>query len=354
MTVFAGGGYTLRMPIRRVDIVLPEGRSFCVSEMCGQDIDPLDTSEYELRDGRRLVSLLLDADAIEGVLDRLQQRFEDDDSYRVAVLEVVARLPDPEANGESEQTEPGEQAGDKVESGNGRISRNELVEQLRPGTRVSRLYLLTVFLSAVIAAVGLVRDSAAVVIGAMVIAPLLLPNMSLALATTLGDVRMALRSLLTNIAGVGVVLGFGLAIGFVLPFDESVRQVQMRTEVGLSDIAVALAAGAAGAVAVTSGVSANLIGVMVAVALLPPMVALALLLGAGHWELARGTAILLAVNVSCVNLAAVATFLVRGIRPTRDEDHTFARSAAMIALAMWLIVVALTAVLIWFSGAIET
>jgi len=342
------------MAIRRVDITMPKGQSLSVQELCGQDANPLDTSEFDLCDGRRVLSLVMDADEIEQVLERLEERFNDDDSYRVAVLEVVARLPDPEAQGESEQADPAGESGDKVESGNGRIARNELVEQLRPGTRVSSLYLLTVFLSSVIAAVGLVRDSAAVVIGAMVIAPLLMPNMSLALATTLGDLRMGLRSLVTNAAGVGVVLVFGLSVGFLIPFDVSVQQIQMRSEVGLSDIAVALAAGVAGAVAVTSGVSANIIGVMVAVALLPPMVALGLLLGAGRFDLASGTAILLAVNVSCVNLAAVGTFLVRGIRPTRDEDQAFARSTTMVALTMWLLVVGVTAALIWASGVIET
>jgi len=340
------------MPIRRIDITIPEGQSLSVDELCGDAADPLDSSEFELCDGRRLLSLLLDADEVEAVLDHIEERFEGNEQFRVAVLEVVARLPDPEAEGKSEQTDPAND-NDKSDSGNGRIARNELVEQLRPGTRVSRLYLLTCFLSAVIAAVGMVRDSVAVVIGAMVIAPLLLPNMSLALATTLGDLRMAGRSLLTNVAGAGLVLLFGLIIGFLVPFDVEVPQLLMRSEVGMSDIAVALAAGAAGAVAVTSGVSVNMIGVMVAVALLPPMVALGLLMGAGRWDMASGTFILLLVNVTCVNLAAVTTFLIRGIRPPRDEEHAFARSATMAAIVMWVVVLGGTAVLVWISGAVE-
>jgi len=341
------------MPIRRIDITLPSDDGTTVSELCGDDICAMDSSEFALSDGRRFLSLLLDADAIEPVLDRLHERFEGHEQFRAAVIEVLARLPDPTEEADKKKTTEPEADEEQPSNSNGRISRNELIEQLRPGTQVGRLYLVTVFLSAVIAAAGLVRDSAAVVIGAMVIAPLLLPNMSLALATTLGDLRMGWRALLTNAAGVALVMAFAVTVGWLVPFDESVRQIAMRTEVGMSDIAIALAAGAAGAVAVSAGVSANMIGVMVAVALLPPMVTLGLLLGAGRFELASGTAILLAVNVSCVNLAAVATFLIRGVRPNRDHELAFARSASMIALVLWLIVIAITAWLIWLSGAFD-
>jgi len=341
------------MPIRRIDITLPSGDQTTVAQLCGEDICTMDSSEFALSDGRRFLTLLLDADAIEPVLDRLHERFEGNEQFRAAVMEVLARLPDPAEEADNKQPINAEEDEEETSNGNGRIARNELIEQLKPGTQVGPLYLLTVFLSAVIAAAGLVRDSAAVVIGAMVIAPLLLPNMSLALATTLGDLRMGWRSLRTNAAGVALVLAFAVGVGLIVPFDETVRQIAMRTEVGVSDIAIALAAGTAGAVAVSSGVSANLIGVMVAVALLPPMVTLGLLLGAGHFQLASGTGILLAINIACVNLAAVATFLARGVRPNRDQDRAFARSASMIALVMWLIVIGITAWLIWLSGAFD-
>lgn len=341
------------MPIRRIDVTLPSDDPMTVAQLCGEDVHLMDSSEFALSDGRRYLSLLLDADEIEPVLDRLQERFEGNDQFRAAVLEVLARLPDPAEKKSDAPAQEVEAAEQEASEGDGRISRNELIEQLKPGTQVGWLYLLTVFLSAVIATAGLIRDSAAVVIGAMVIAPLLLPNMSLALATTLGDLKMGWRSLRANAAGVALVMAFAVAVGWLVPFDESVRQIAMRTEVGMSDIAIALAAGAAGAVAVSSGVSANLIGVMVAVALLPPMVTLGLLVGGGHFSLAANAGILLAINIACVNLAAVATFLARGVRPNRDQDRAFARSASMVALVMWLFVIAITALLIWLSGAIE-
>jgi len=120
----------------------------------------------------------------------------------------------------------------------------------------------------------------------------------------------------------------------------------------MSDIALALAAGTAGAVAVTAGVSANLIGVMVAVALLPPMGAFGLLLGQqGLWYSANGAGLLVAVNVACVNLAAVVTLLVRGIQPSTFYDKDNARKASLRALGVWLTILLGAVLIIWLSQA---
>jgi hypothetical protein len=103
--------------------------------------------------------------------------------------------------------------------------------------------------------------------------------------------------------------------------------------VGLGDIAVALASGCAGALAFTTGVSATLIGVMVAVALLPPLVTFGLLLGGGNLDLATGALSLFLMNLICVNLAGVATFLVQGIRPASwwEKDQAGNAIAALKA-----------------------
>lgn len=84
---------------------------------------------------------------------------------------------------------------------------------------------------------------------------------------------------------------------------------------GLGDIALALAAGSAGALAFTTGVPAVVVGVMVAVALLPPLVVTGLLAGSGHFDRAVSAFILVTANVTCLNLAAVGTFLMQKVRP---------------------------------------
>lgn len=122
--------------------------------------------------------------------------------------------------------------------------------------------------------------------------------------------------------------------------------------VGMGDIAVALASGAAGALAFMTGVSATLIGVMVAVALLPPLVAFGLLLGGGYPGLAVGALSLFRMNLICVNLAGVPTFLVQGIRPTTWWEKDRASKAMRIAIGLWVtLLAALSGMILWLGKA---
>ena len=173
----------------------------------------------------------------------------------------------------------------------------------------SRVYLAMVVLSTIVAAIGLYYNSVAIIIGAMVIAPLLGPNVALSLGTTLGDLSLLRRALLTALAGIATTMALSVIIGVLLQVNPASPEMASRSGVGMGDIAVALASGCAGALAFTTGVSATLIGVMVAVALLPPLVTFGLLLGGGHPALAMGALSLFLVNLICVNLAGVTTFL---------------------------------------------
>ncbi len=143
--------------------------------------------------------------------------------------------------------------------------------------------MVTLTLSAIVAAIGLLRGNVAVIVGAMVIAPLLAPNVALALGTALGDIPLVLRSLKMNLVGVGIVFLLSMILGVIFPVDPAGAEILTRTQAGVADIVLALAAGSAGALAYTSGLPASLVGVMVAVALLPPLVTPSL--PPGHWFL---------------------------------------------------------------------
>jgi uncharacterized membrane protein len=112
-------------------------------------------------------------------------------------------------------------------------------------------------------------------------------------------------------------------------------EIELRTWVGLGDILLALASGVAAALSVTTAASSALIGVMVAVALMPPLVVAGLLLGAGSLDRAAGAAELLVVNVVCVNLAGVATFWIQKVVPARYWEAARARSATRRAVLVW-------------------
>jgi uncharacterized hydrophobic protein (TIGR00341 family) len=191
-----------------------------------------------------------------------------------------------------------------------------------------------------VAAVGLYYNSVAIIIGAMVIAPLLGPNVALSLATTLGDLSLLRRALLTALVGIATTMVLSVIIGVLVQVNPESPEVASRNAVALGDIVVALASGCAGALAFTTGVSATLIGVMVAVALLPPLVTFGLLLGGGHTASAMGALSLFLMNLVCVNLAGVSTFLVKGIRPATWWEKDRAGKATRVAILLWVLLLA--------------
>ncbi|MEX0653030.1 MAG: TIGR00341 family protein [Phycisphaeraceae bacterium] len=333
--------------LRLVEISVPTTDSESLQATLA-DVPCIDQWIVEGTDERTTLRMLLPSDAVEMVFDAIAEHGLPDGSFRVLLFPVEATLPTVEQQEEQETSKDAAEQSDNSRQ-RGRISRDELLNDLAPGTRVNAIYLIMALLSAAVAAVGLVRGDTVAIIGAMVIAPLLMPNMALALATTLGDLNMAGRAMLTNAAGVLLTLAFAVTVGLVYTVDTSVEELATRTRVSLSDIALGLASGIAGAISVTTGVPAMLIGVMVAVALLPPLVATGLLLGSGEWAMAGGAAVLLATNVICVNLAGVGTFLAQGIRPRTWWEASRARRATWTALALWLTALVALAILIWLA-----
>ncbi|HIF93419.1 MAG: TIGR00341 family protein [Myxococcales bacterium] len=195
------------------------------------------------------------------------------------------------------------------------VSREEVYASIADGAKLHRHYLFLVILAATVAAIGLSHDNTAAVIGAMVVAPLLGPNMAIALGLVLGDLVLVRRALVTAGIGFALTLAFATLLGFMLGVDPSTPELASRTQVGIWDLVLALAAGCAGALAFTTGAPTYLTGVMVAVALLPPTVASGMLVSAGELR-GAGSALLLAFgNITAVTLAAILTFGLRGMSP---------------------------------------
>ena len=278
-----------------------------------------------------LLRVLVNTEETEALTDKLTSRFSSDERFRMMLFPVEATLPAVEEEPVSDEEPP-----PAARKGPLRISREELHQDLSGATRISAVYITTVALSTLVAAVGLLSSSVAVVIGAMVIAPLLGPNVALSLASTLGDVSLARKALKANIAGVATALLLSVGAGVLMNVDPTVPEIAARTDVGLGDVVLALAAGSAGSLAFTQGLSAAVIGVMVAVALLPPLVAAGLLLGSGHLALAYGAFMLVAVNLACVNLAGVVTFLAQRVQPRTWWESERAVKGARIAMASWV------------------
>jgi uncharacterized hydrophobic protein (TIGR00341 family) len=330
------------MALRLVDIYHPDEDE--ALELPDDTYNVLGHWTYAIDEEQRVDRVLLKVDETESFLDWVDQRVRTD--YRVVLQSVKATLPQPEVEDDDEEEATEEQKDVSV----GRVGRAELYEYARGATDVSSYYYALTALSVVVAAGGMLRDQTAVVIGAMVIAPLIGPNLALALGTTLGDPDLLGQAVWANLTGVGLALAGALGLGALVMVDPATGELAARTVIGPIDIALAGAAGAAGALAVTRGGATGLVGVMVAVALLPPLVATGLLFGAGYPQSAVQAGLLTVTNVVSLNLAAVCTFLALGVRPRDWRDVEQARTSTYIALALWGGALLFLAVILWLFG----
>ncbi|MDX1624545.1 MAG: TIGR00341 family protein [Gemmatimonadota bacterium] len=297
-----------------------------------------------LDSGATLLQVVHPAEGSEDLLDELETAFGDAEGFRMVLLPVTAAIPR-EAFVEEESPEEEKEE----EAGESRISRDELYATVTTNLEITRPYLALVALASVVAAVGLVRDETIVIIGAMVIAPLLTPNVAVALGTTLADVELVKRGVANGLAGVGVALAVAAVTGFTLGPNVLTEPVLEGIRLDLPDMVLALAAGGAGVVSVTVGFASALVGVMVAVALLPPTVACGLLLGSARWAPAGDAALLVLANVIAINLAGVLAFLLQGVRPLSWWEEERARRATRWAILLWTVLLAALALVVWLA-----
>jgi uncharacterized hydrophobic protein (TIGR00341 family) len=274
--------------------------------------------------------MLIADDRLQSVLDALQNLLGAQHAARISVLPIEVALPEAPEEEEREEDQATE-------------AREKLRSNVEKGARLNLNHIVLVVLSSVVAAIGLLEDSVAVVIGAMVIAPLLGPNLAFALGTALGDLALMREAAATLFVGLAAAVLVAAAIGMALPLTTDSAELMARTEVGWDSIALALASGAAAALSLTTGLSSVLVGVMVAVALLPPAATLGLMLGNQEFGLAQGAGLLLAINIVCVNLATKLVFLVRRISPRAWREKERARRAMTIYIIAWVLMLALLA-----------
>jgi len=157
---------------------------------------------------------------------------------------------------------------------------------------------------------------------------------------------LARRALRANITGILVALVVATVLGLFLTVSPAIPEVETRTRVSIEDIVLALAAGSAGTLSFTTGLSSAIIGVMVAVSLLPPLATCGMLLGAGFEKEALRAFLLFSTNVVCINLAGVITFLIQGIQPRTWWEADKAKKATRTAIALWTTILLVLSVLI--------
>lgn len=331
------------MALRLIEIYHQRGKAEEIDFLL-KDTPMLDMWHDRLPEGETITKVLINVEKTETVLNILDTFFAGDETLRIVILPVEATLPRPE--------EPPKET--KTEKTPERISMEELYQKMTKVSVLSQRYVVMVVLASFVAGIGLLKNDVAVIIGSMVISPLLGPNKAIALATTLADFKLARKALLTNLAGFTTVFVIGAVMGLTMGVDSSIPQIASRSDVSHYYIFLALATGVAGAYSITTGVVEALVGVMVAVALLPPLVVSGLLFGAHQWMSSAGAMLLFLVNVVCINLAGVVTFVLQGIEPKRWWEARNAKRAVRISVMAWIIMLILLALMIFIEQEIRS
>jgi len=330
------------MPERVIKIVLPRDQAKDAILLLDSQ-EKLTYWQEELSTKNFVASILLDSVQSEPVMDLFEKKFSKVTGFKLILFPVEASIPRPKE--EKKKPVPAEEK--KLKKSKLRISREELYSDVVDSTKLNKVFILMTILSTVVVAIGLLKDNVAVIIGAMVIAPFLGPNVALALSSVLAEKKLGVDAMKTLAAGGLIVVILSAGMGLLINVDTGVEEISLRTSTGFADIILALASGAAGVLAFTTGASAAVIGVMVAVALLPPLTVFGLLLGAGEYELAAGAFLLFITNIICVNLAGIGTFLFQGVSPRTWYAADKAKKATRKSLAIWIITLALLATIIF-------
>ena len=212
------------------------------------------------------------------------------------------------------------------------------------GRKLSRFWML-LLLAGVIASAGVIGDSTATVIGAMIVAPLMTPILGVVLAVVSGDRRNLLRSVLLVAGGAGAVIAIGYVMGTFIGYDvvaATNSQVAARVSPRLIDLVAALATGAVGAVALNrSDISDTLPGVAIAISLVPPLAVVGLTAESGAPHQAYGALVLFLTNVCAILASGVAVMWFYGVNrvATDKASSSIRRSRAVTIIAVLLVVI---------------
>lgn len=213
----------------------------------------------------------------------------------------------------------------------------------RVGKRSGFLIMLT--LAGVIAIAGVLTDSTATVIGAMIIAPLGTPILAIGLGIVTGHLSLVVRSILWVLAGLAIVIALGLAFSLFVATPQSLEtnsQVLGRTSPSFMDLVAALATGFAGGFAMCRrDLSAVLPGVAIAISLVPPLGVVGVCAGQGLWTDALGALWLFLSNVVALVIAGSIVFTLAGYARDPGSSATANRRRAYVIVTVLAVIIAI-------------
>lgn len=190
---------------------------------------------------------------------------------------------------------------------------SDLNESQEISSSLSPQFLVMLTAAALISSLGLLSDSGVIIVGAMLIAPLMKPIMSLAYGISIGDGSLKIRSCITLLVGVALTILISYLSEFTLQLNSITGQMANRIAPNLFDLGVAISAGIASAIALTRrSVADSLPGVAIAVAIVPPLCVAGISLSMGKMPAFYGALLLFGVNLFAIIISAIVVFFLSG------------------------------------------
>ncbi|MYD09908.1 MAG: DUF389 domain-containing protein [Chloroflexi bacterium] len=223
------------------------------------------------------------------------------------------------------------------------VEQNELIWSAQKNASSNLDYSVMIVLSAALATLGLLTNSAAVIIGAMLVAPLMAPLSSFSTGMATGILHLTRRASVTLFAGVTLALLISIVMGVILPIDTPTDEMLARGSPNLLDAAIALVSGGVAAYATArKGIPAALAGVAIAAALMPPLCTIGLGIALRDIDLAIGANLLFLANIAFIIAAEYITFLWMGMHPTEDREGASLNQSR----AWWIVLFVITIIVL--------
>ena len=319
--------------MRLVQVLIPEGnRDSVVAALDEQELDYAIFEETGRGEFEAMVQFPVPPTGVEPVLDNLRAAGVSESAYTIVLpteTVVSTRIQALQA------LYPGD-----------RLSRDELkanAESLAPKLAT---YFAFIVLSTGIATGGLLLDSSATIIGAMVVAPLMGPAITASAGSVLAARELATRGIVLQVTGLLLAVAVAAALGWLLkgtviiPPGTDIRtipQVAERTSPDFLSLFIAFGSGIAGAISVSRGSGSTLVGVAIAVALIPPAATAGLGVAWEYPGVAGSAAVLVLVNLLAINLSALVIFWLSGYRPEVTAQHGAVRASVLKRVAVLVV-----------------
>lgn len=317
--------------MRVIDLYLDDSSAHDILDKARELGQPAITYKVDGHTGVRIV--VTDGSPDELLQDlRAQIEADPDADNFYLVSESLAMVPRPEP----EEPEESRAATDEIES---------FVEE---GAQFTKTFVILSVISGILATAGLIKDSPAVLVGAMVLAPLFKPIASIGAGIVLGRVREALRGAILLAGALAMAAAAGALVTLVTPGANATHAVEARTGVSPFDLVIALATGVAMAYTLIRRDSISMVGIVVAASLMPVASALGVAVALWNLTLIGGACVTLASSVSGMLIGLIATCKVEQLRTSDRKERRLGRQLSSRALWAGIgVVVALLGINVW-------